>query len=712
MPVTSSTATSLNYAIVPSPDPLQVSNPASITIVISNIDLTAVSFNSIEIHVIYSQDLNSADALTTGGIDINFPPGWNPPNSSSSPGHFQFTPQLGNATLNPGASLLFALKGFQVNNQVGNTTLTIVSQYTTSGQSGVPNTQSRNLSLGKFPQEFSLSELRADQPIVSANETVILNWVGDKANYTLKYDEQTITIAGQQNAAPYNYPFNLPATTTFSLTATAGDSSTVSAEREYTVMVLRPEILEFGIVGNVTASTPGSSVKVYWQTQNAVSCDLYVNGVLVLSGCSPNIDPTQGINVLMPSIPGTVNLVLYAYGSGGNPNGNGAPVAPPTTTSLPLFLLGFGGFPISSVSSVDLVQPFQLVLSVDGSRLYVVGNYPGTLSISAGTSDVTPSLAAVSTVQDTSVQDTSIPVGYLDLSNSDSLYQPLDLSNYPITINSDSNTCGLSRLAVTSGNSNFLFWAKPASGNAVRIDLTNTPFQQSWSSVYAVATGANSSNQVLIVSLNSGTDKVLVGAYHNDLSLVQQCDATNQFNGSQIWNVAANSTASTLLITTSLNKTPGQNLYRYDVSSNSLSQIKLPNCYRSATLPSYVIFSANDKFYYISGVDPTTSNSQPVIAVVDATSNAQTRAIPLAAQVRTMAVSPNGYHLFATLTDNSIVRVNVNTSAIDKVFTPYDGTHAFWGLALNQSGTRLYVTDMGDQNTPGQIWEFDVTSNG
>ncbi|HEY9659774.1 MAG TPA: hypothetical protein V6C65_15060, partial [Allocoleopsis sp.] len=117
MPVTSSTATSLNYAIVPSPDPLQVSNPASITIVISNIDLTAVTFNSIEIHVIYSQDLNSADALTTGGIDINFPAGWNPPNSSRSPGRFQFTPQLGQATLNPGTSLLFALKDFQVNNQ-------------------------------------------------------------------------------------------------------------------------------------------------------------------------------------------------------------------------------------------------------------------------------------------------------------------------------------------------------------------------------------------------------------------------------------------------------------------------------------------------------------------------------------------------------------------------------------------------------------------
>ncbi|HEY9657035.1 MAG TPA: hypothetical protein V6C65_01125, partial [Allocoleopsis sp.] len=456
---------------------------------------------------------------------------------------------------------------------------------------------------------FSLSELRADKPIVSADATVILNWVGDKANYTLKYDEQTITIAGQQNAAPYNYPFNLPATTTFFLTATAGDDSTVSADREYTVMVLRPEILGFGTVGNVTASTPGSSVKVYWQTQNAVSCDLYVNGVLVLSGCSPNIDSTQGINVLMPSIPGTVNLVLCAYGSGGNSNSNGTPATPSATTSLPLFLLGFGGFPISSVSSVALVQPFQLVLSVDGSRLYVVGNYPGDLL--AGTTS--------------SGTATSNPVGYLDLSNPDSLYQPLVLSNYPIAINSDSNTCSLSRLAVTSGNSNFLFWAKPASGNAVRIDLTNTPFQQSWSSVYAVATGTNNSDQILIISLNS-VNTLVVGAYHNDLSSVQQCDVTTQFNGSQIWNVAANSNASTLLITTALNKTPDQNLYRYDVSSNSLSQTKLPNCYRSATLASYVVFSTNDKFYYVSGIDPTTSNSQPVIAVVDATNNAQVRA--------------------------------------------------------------------------------------
>jgi len=708
MPVTSSTTTSLNYAIVPSPDPLQVSNPASITIVISNIDLTAVSFNSIEIHVIYSQDLNSADALTTGGIDINFPVGWNPPRSSSSPGHFQFTPQLGNATLNPGASLLFALKDFQVNNQVGNTTLTIVSQYTTNGQSGAPSTQSESLSLGKFPQEFSLSELRADKPIVSADETVILNWVGEKANYTLKYDEQTITIAGQQNAAPYNYPFNLPGTTTFFLTATAGDGSTVSAEREYTVMVLRPEILGFGTVGNVTASTPGSIVKVYWQTQNAVSCDLYVNGVLVLSDCPPNIDPTQGMNVLMPSIPGTVNLVLCAYGSGGNLNGNGASAAPPATTSLPLFLLGFGGFPISSVSSVNLVQPFQLVPSADGSRLYVVGNYPGTLPASASTSDVTPSSAAASTVQ-----DTSIPVGYLDLSNSGALYQPLDLSNYPIAINT--STPSLSRLATLPGNSNYLFWAKDDTNDAVRIDTTNSPSQQQWRAVYAVATGTNNQTQFLAIKYQPAGSIVTVGAYNvADLSVVKELDVTNQsLSWNLIWNVATNSTASTLLITTSLtNPQPGQNLYRYDVGSNSIAQIKLPNCYRSTILPSYVAFSSNDKFYYISGVDPTTSNSQPVIAVVDATSNAQIRAIPLSAQVRAMAVSPNGYHLFTTLADNSIVRVNVNTSAIDKVFTPYDETHAFWGLALNQPGTYLYITDIGDQKTPGQVWEFDVTIRG
>ncbi|HEY9656952.1 MAG TPA: hypothetical protein V6C65_00705, partial [Allocoleopsis sp.] len=449
-----------------------------------------------------------------------------------------------------------------------------------------------------------MTQLKAIPPIVAVGGQSTLSWTDSgEGNCTLQYDDQTIPIPAGTNQYPVS---NLQQTTTFSLSVKDATDN-VQTERQCTITVRRPEILSFGIVGGQTEVAAGSQVNVSWQTQYVKDCDLYVNGVYV----NRYAYPTQNCQISLPFKAGTVELFLRAYDNTGTIS---------TTASLSLLLYQFKS-PLNCYPA-GVIQPFQIVPSVDGSRLYVVGNYPGNLL----TGTIDPSI------------DTSNAVQYLDLEVPWHPSGTLELSNYAIA--TDPSTPSISRLAVYPEDPSYLFWAKNADGNAVRIDTTNLPSQQKWSTVYAVATGANNQTQFLAVGYDPTKTQVMVGAYNTeDLSIIKEIDIPFQtISKNGIWNVATNSTATTLLITTSLNETPDQNLYRYDVSSNSLSQINLPNCYHSNTLASYVVFNPNDACYYVSGVDPT-NDSQPVIAVVNAADNSLIRVLQLPAQVRVMVAS-------------------------------------------------------------------------
>jgi len=670
MPVISSTSTILNYAIAVTPDPLQVSTLASITIVASKHNQQPAVYNQLQLQI------PDTLAIDLSNIQVSAPSTWTVTSPGNQGNTFTFTPPSGATPIQPTDALMFVLSKIPVVSEVGDTAITL-SEFVNGNST--PNTLIYPLS--KFLQGVVLTQLKATPPIVAVGGQSILSWTGSgEGNCTLQYGDQTIPIPAGTNQYPVS---NLQHTTTFALSM-KDTTDNVQTERQCTVTVRRPEILNFGVVGGQTEVAAGSQVNVSWQTQYVKECDLYVNGVYV----NRYAYPTQECQIPLPFKAGTVELFLRAYDSTGTIS---------TTASLSLLLYQFKS-PLNCYP-VGVVQPFQVVPSVDGSRLYVVGNYPGNLLTGA----IDPS------------KDTSSAVQYLDLEVPWYPSHALDCSNY-LPIFMDSNTSSISRLAVYPDDPSYLFWAKNVNGNAVRIDTTNLPPQQKWSAVYAVATGTNNQNQFLAVGYDSAKVQVMVGAYNvADLSIVEQMDIPSQtisWNG--IWNVAANSTANTLLITTSLNKTPDQNLYRYDVSTNMLAQVKLPNCYRSTTLPSYVVYNPNDACYYVSGVDPTT-NSQPVIAVVNAADNSLVRSIPMPAQVRAMAASPDAYHLYATLADNSIVRINTGIKGgvvgTLKIQLPDAGTPVFWGLAVDITGTQLFVTDIQDQKQTGNIWAIEIADD-
>ncbi|HEY9664601.1 MAG TPA: hypothetical protein V6C65_39675, partial [Allocoleopsis sp.] len=601
----------------------------------------------------------------------------------------------------PNDALGFVLSGINVNDQVGTASLSLQA---TVNQAVQPST----LQISKFPAGFVLSELEAAPLIVNPGGQTILTWTGSEADYKLVYatsvGSSTLEMPDQTGIAIYTCPVGgLDETTIVTLMASVS-GGTVQVQRQCVITVPRAAILDFNTVaGQPHEARVGSTVKVYWQTQNAISCDLLVNGLL--AGSYPaNVDPTQGVEVSMPSTTGTVQLFLRAYGASGG-------IA--TTATLPLlayqFMLPSSGY------AVGVSKPFQLVPSVDGSRLYVVGNYPQTFPTAASASDESNSLAAKS-----AVQDSSNPVGYLNLKLPGCPYTEMDLSaykTYPIAMNSD--TTSVSRLALRPGDARYLYWATPPKASGSYSPVINVWYLESLapdiSDLVAVATGANNKDQVLAVKCSDdGSNKVTVGTYRwNDFSCIGETDITAQLNsGSQIWNITTNSTASALLITTSLNKAWNQNLYRYDVSSNSLTPINLPNCCRSANIPSHVAFSPNDQYYYVSGIKSDGSNA-PVIAVVNAADNSEAYTIPMPAYVRAMVASPDAYHLYATLADNSIVRINtgINGGVVDTltVGSSQTGNPVFWGIAINLQGTQLYVTDIQDQKQPGMVWAIEIS---
>lgn len=355
-------STVLSYASSTNPNPLQVSSPASITLVASKTDRRTITCNEITLKVVYSQDQNSGDALTAnlGSIQVSPPPNWTTANDGA--GSFSFNPQPGYGTIQPDDTLLFILDDIQVNHQVGTTILTLIEKVTITNSDGsqTPSTQTATYQLGKFPQSFSVSDLTADSPSVSPGGTVKLSWNGSAGAYTLSYGDQTISVP---NIDVYQTS-PLEATTTFTLTVTA-DGGAVQVQRQYTVTLLQPTIGQFGIVGQTDGMPKfmvGSSFQLYWQTNLADYCQLFLNGVPVpgASNLPANTDGYTPATIFAQ--PGDYAFTLAAYSK----TGGGGP-----TMLLPFIIYTFKVLPNPLAIPAD--SPSQILVSPDGSRLYIGG---------------------------------------------------------------------------------------------------------------------------------------------------------------------------------------------------------------------------------------------------------------------------------------------------------------------------------------------------
>ncbi|HEX6036990.1 hypothetical protein [Longimicrobium sp.] len=231
----------LTYAVSPSPDPLEVSRPGTLRVVVSHTGPDPVRVRSLLFSVaVGTPDQPEAAALinTDDRVGLDAPAGWE--FTSLGEGSFRAAPRPPSTTLEiTGQGLVFTLSNLPVNSVAGTTTLLITEQ-AESGSQAMDRRQVV-LPLSKFPERFRAGDLTASRTRVGFRDTVTLRWEGSDAAYSILYGKDTVSI-GPRTRAWTTPP--LEQSTTFTLVARAQEGgSTVEHRFPITVQVSNPAVL-------------------------------------------------------------------------------------------------------------------------------------------------------------------------------------------------------------------------------------------------------------------------------------------------------------------------------------------------------------------------------------------------------------------------------------------------------------------------------------
>ncbi|MEM9504118.1 MAG: hypothetical protein AAGA01_09200, partial [Cyanobacteria bacterium P01_E01_bin.43] len=135
--------------------------------------------------------------------------------------------------------------------------------------------------------------------------------------------------------------------------------------------------------------------------------------------------------------------------------------------------------------------------------------------------------------------------------------------------------------------------------------------------------------------------------------------------------------------------------------------ISISNFITGNRFPPAVTFLENrNHLYCVSGREVSTG--KPVIVIMDET-DTEVRRIIVPAEVRAIVAAPNGVDLYATLDNDTVVRVATN--GVDDPLLDHTNVGVKpWPLAISSDATRLYVGDVIDPDkTPaGQIWQVGL----
>jgi YVTN family beta-propeller protein len=225
---------------------------------------------------------------------------------------------------------------------------------------------------------------------VPIGSTFQLCWTTENADQCILGTSSNPNVS-EVPANSTGYPVTAPKDLgTYSYTLTpVGSNGQGGVGSTLAIQVYAPPVqfLSFGIVGNPSAAPTGGSVKLYWSTQGATACDLVLNGETIASNLPANVDANQGYAFTLPNTPGTATFVLSAYyeqQSVGSSN--------PVSISV---------FPFQFVTAIGNTtsNPAQMLMSPDGSRLYVAGD----------------TLTVIDTASNTVIQtiNLSMPPGFL-----------------------------------------------------------------------------------------------------------------------------------------------------------------------------------------------------------------------------------------------------------------------------------------------------------
>jgi hypothetical protein len=259
----------LNYTVSTSPLPLQISKSGTITVVADNPggynDRPEQDYVSVD-SIVLDFGLKGSGGSNLCTVDgsswaVIAPAGWTPPTVSGL--KFTFTPPTGKEKIFPSAGLQFSFAQIPVNATVGTVTLTIGETASSPGDPAEPDfyppqpraLRERKRPIGKFPIDFSVSDLTATPPEVPVDGSTVLSWVGSPgAIYEITYGGKRVTKYADgtllqpndrfPNTTAGDPPLTVHNRTTFTLTVTytpPGGSDPAIVQRQVTVSVYYPE---------------------------------------------------------------------------------------------------------------------------------------------------------------------------------------------------------------------------------------------------------------------------------------------------------------------------------------------------------------------------------------------------------------------------------------------------------------------------------------
>lgn len=292
----------LTAVLLPHPNPLLASAPATLTLVISNRSRELATVGSFVVTLPIGTTAKTLSA-STAGIGTQVPAGWS---ATQSGNVFTLTPTPTAAEV--GAhGLAFIFTGITVNDEVG--TCTVILDENASSRTKPSARRTTSIVLTKFPPTFALSDLTVSDASVGSDGSVVLMWSGSAATYTLRYDPtgNGATSHAVRSFGPYTATDLTAPVVVFTLTATLavpGEDQPLVFQRQAVVTVVRATV-RFTALPTIIA--PSGVTRLEWQTTGATSCTLDPGNLTL---------PANGYAYVVLATSQTLSLTAIEAGTG------------------------------------------------------------------------------------------------------------------------------------------------------------------------------------------------------------------------------------------------------------------------------------------------------------------------------------------------------------------------------------------------------------
>jgi YVTN family beta-propeller protein len=138
--------------------------------------------------------------------------------------------------------------------------------------------------------------------------------------------------------------------------------------------------------------------------------------------------------------------------------------------------------------------------------------------------------------------------------------------------------------------------------------------------------------------------------------------------------------------------------------SSSLVRFQLPGTAATGNIPTGSGRSADVAFVPGQALAYVTNLDDQTVSVINTTTHALVREVPVGAQPLRVRASPDGAYVFVTTTGGVLKRVSTATDVVETIVLP-NGSGVQNGLAVNGDRGVLYVSDNG-----GRVYEVSIAS--